>query len=322
MKYDKKLYGGMTFNIREDSGDERYAISQQYAWEWSLKITSINEDDSGIYMCKVGHVVIKKFEIIVRVPPRIKEDQSHSQVNLKEGQSVVFSCFATGTPKPNISWFALDPIDKQLKPIHEQSGSYLRIENVTRHTPRNYQCRASNNIPPSDTRNLTFSIEFAPEIEIRTKMDYEQNVMTLNCTITAFPLTNRNFWRKDGNYIDEDSKFAIENLRVDEFTVTSQLRINYYNQYDQGLYECTAENDLRVSKVVYNLQGFIEPVNLIPIGSSIDSKSSSDHTGKHRQPQLQPKNRKFFTKTRISADKFDSDNTASIRKFQFNISST
>ena len=53
-------------DIRGDSDDDRFEIGQQYAWEWSLKINSINEDDSGIYVCKAGNTIIKQYEIIVR----------------------------------------------------------------------------------------------------------------------------------------------------------------------------------------------------------------------------------------------------------------
>ena len=128
-----------------------------------------------MYVCKVGSTVIKKFEIIVRVPPRINHQQQHQQQHqpkrVREGESVEFSCFATGTPRPNITWFQVnaDAADNgvdhaasalSLSPLPQFSGSsFMRVENVTRRTARLYQCRASNNIPPSDTRNFTFSVE-------------------------------------------------------------------------------------------------------------------------------------------------------------------
>ena len=144
--------------IREDSDDERFEIGQQYAWEWSLKINSINEDDSGIYFCKVGNTIIKQFEIVVRVPPRIKDESIQMPKSVREGDGVQLSCFASGTPKPNITWFVLNQLDSTFRLLSE-TGNYLRVENVTRYSPRKYQCRASNNIPPSDTRNLTFAVE-------------------------------------------------------------------------------------------------------------------------------------------------------------------
>lgn len=157
IKYDSKVMSSGS-DIREDGDDERYEIGQQYAWEWSLKINSINEDDSGIYVCKVSNVIIKQFEIIVRVPPRIKEDLLQLQRSVKEGGTIEFSCFASGTPRPNITWFVINQNDQSLR-LLPQSGNYLKIENVTRYSPRRYQCKASNNIPPSDTRNFTFTVE-------------------------------------------------------------------------------------------------------------------------------------------------------------------
>jgi hypothetical protein len=164
IKYDSKTLNTGGMDIREDTDDERFEIGQQYAWEWSLKINAINEDDTAVYVCKVGSTVIKRFEIIVRVPPRIKDDPTGAALlgpkKAREGDTVEFSCFASGTPRPNITWFVISPVDHTLRQLPQNSGSnYLRIENVTRLTPRRYQCRASNNIPPSDTRNFTYSIE-------------------------------------------------------------------------------------------------------------------------------------------------------------------
>lgn len=282
IKYDNKVLSSGSA-IREDSDDERFEIGQQYAWEWSLKINSINEDDSGLYFCKVANTIIKKFEIVVRVPPRIKDDLMPVKKSVREGDSVEFACFASGTPKPNITWYVYSASEQSFKML-PHAGSYLKVDNVNRYTPRRYQCRAFNNIPPSDTRNLTFSVEFAPEIEIQSKLDTSQNSMTLNCTINAYPLTNVNFWRKDGNFILNDLKRQIKNIKVDDSLFVSQLTIKNYNDADQGLYECTAENDLRVSKIVYNLKenyNFLsrqqqqEPVVLMPIGSSNDFRDKS-----------------------------------------------
>lgn len=179
IKYDSKVLSSASgINIRGDSSDdERFEIGQQYAWEWSLKINSINEDDSGIYLCKVGSTIIKRFEIVVRVPPRIRDVNPGSSVGstgpsdstgqmlaghrqvAREGATVEFACFASGTPRPNITWYVIRG-DHSVQPMTSAAGStYLRLENVTRFTPTRYQCRASNGIPPSDTRNLTLAVE-------------------------------------------------------------------------------------------------------------------------------------------------------------------
>jgi hypothetical protein len=246
----------------EGDDDDRFETAQQYAWEWSLKINAINEDDAGVYYCKVGNIIIQQYEIIVRVPPRIKDDLNNNNNGLiyhhkilREGEGTQFSCFATGVPKPNITWYSISNEDQSLKLLPVQTGSYLTLENLTRYSPKKYQCKASNNIPPSDTRNFSITVEFAPEIEIQSKFDRFKNAIVLNCTIKALPLTNKFFWRKDGNYIQENIKNEIRNVRLNEFTLIAQLIIKHYNELDFGLYECLAENDLRVSKLVYTLQG-------------------------------------------------------------------
>ena len=90
---------------------------------------------------------------------------------------------------------------------------------------------------------------------MHSKLDRELGTLVLNCTINAFPLTNRLFWRKDGNYVSPSVRHEIRNLRISENLLVSQLLIKSYDdRADQGLYECTAENDLRVAKVVYSLR--------------------------------------------------------------------
>lgn len=121
----------------------------------------------------MGNTIIKRFEIVVRVPPRIRDNngsplsatgldlqqtQPHRQI-AREGATVEFACFATGTPRPNITWYVIRAEQSATPQLLAHSGTYLRIENVTRLTPTRYQCRASNGIPPSDTRNLTLSVE-------------------------------------------------------------------------------------------------------------------------------------------------------------------
>lgn len=186
------------------------------------------------------------------MPPRIKDDPVQSNKIAREGSNVEFACFSVGTPKPNITWYVIGNSDQtdmiEMLPF---TGTYLRLDNVTRFTPRRYQCRASNGIPPSDTRNLTLTVEcrhfyiyilfiqplnhstvklelffkVAPEIEIQAKYNPVNTMMNLNCTVRANPLTNNNFWRKDGNYITNGIKYQVNNLRLDEYTVVSMLYI-------------------------------------------------------------------------------------------------
>ncbi len=65
----------------------------------------------------------------------------------------------------------------------------------------------------------------APEIEIKSKYDNYLNEFSLNCTINAYPLTNKYFWRKDGRFLNENAKHTISNLIVNEYTIVSLLKI-------------------------------------------------------------------------------------------------
>ena len=179
--------------------------------------------------------------MLIIVPPRIRDD-SNEQIDrvYKEGDSLKLSCFASGTPKPNITWFSINESTQTLTNLH-LNENYLTIKNITRDTPRYYQCRASNGIPPNDNRNYTFKIRckclkfqqqflkvfnlVAPEIEIASKLNRDSHEMQLNCTINAYPLLNKYFWRKNGNYISENMKYKIENVIVNDYKIISKLVI-------------------------------------------------------------------------------------------------
>ena len=53
-------------------------------------VNSINEDDSGIYFCKVGNTVIQQFEIIVRGKTRPKAGFCDEALKLIESYVVCF----------------------------------------------------------------------------------------------------------------------------------------------------------------------------------------------------------------------------------------
>lgn len=104
------------------------------------------------------------FNFYFKVPPRIRDDtndansgSSNKDRVYKEGDQIKFSCFATGTPKPNISWFAINDTSQSLINLN-QNDNYLIIDNITRNTPKNFQCRASNGLPPNDRRNFTYRL--------------------------------------------------------------------------------------------------------------------------------------------------------------------
>ena len=112
----------------------------------------VNLDSLKVLFSKILILTKKK------VPPRIKDDLMPTKKKVREGESVEFACFASGTPKPNITWYIFNQAEQNFKPM-AHTGNHLKIDNVNRYSSRRYQCRASNNIPPSDTRNLTFSVE-------------------------------------------------------------------------------------------------------------------------------------------------------------------
>ena len=68
---------------------------------WTLTLRNVQTTDRGPYMCQVNSTPVKSqvayLEVVI--PPRIKDDQSSTDVAVPEGGSVKLHCKAVGFPE-------------------------------------------------------------------------------------------------------------------------------------------------------------------------------------------------------------------------------
>lgn len=88
--------------------DSRFALRyDQASTTYTLQIKDIQETDAGIYLCQVVISTVNKItaevDLQVRRPPIILDTSTQSIV-ASEGKSVQMECYASGYPKPTISW--------------------------------------------------------------------------------------------------------------------------------------------------------------------------------------------------------------------------
>ncbi|GFQ66686.1 lachesin [Trichonephila clavata] len=103
----------LTLHDRVITRNPRYRITHNNFRTWWLQILNVNESDSGHYMCQVNTSPMKMLvgTIQVVVPPRISENMTSSDTDVREGSDVSLRCQASGSPSPQIKWRREDEKD-------------------------------------------------------------------------------------------------------------------------------------------------------------------------------------------------------------------
>ncbi|KAK2497112.1 hypothetical protein MC885_006692 [Smutsia gigantea] len=114
----------------------------------SLFLATVSPADSGDYWCQSTNEagsVSRRAELVVYVPPSIREDRRGANVSGVAGQSLTLECDAKGSPAPEVVWL------KNGQPIPKADSHHLLDGARALHFPRIqegdsglYSCRAEN----------------------------------------------------------------------------------------------------------------------------------------------------------------------------------
>ncbi|XP_063920054.1 hemicentin-2-like [Zophobas morio] len=110
----------------------------------SLEISNLHAQDTGEYECKAMDTKQNspkiRHKVILNVPPQIELLAAKDNVTiLKNGDTLILICKASGSPKPVISWHK-GPSKFDIQ------GDVLEIPNVKHHDGGTYKCVADNKI--------------------------------------------------------------------------------------------------------------------------------------------------------------------------------
>ncbi|KAK3593791.1 hypothetical protein CHS0354_014331 [Potamilus streckersoni] len=236
----------LTMEDRRVIFDQRISVERPYTRDWNLHIRGVKHSDSGEYMCQINTspVKIKKVILYVSEPAKIIGQMSAGDQVVQEGEKVILWCNVTGIPPPRVTWFRKSIHNKNAaKEAIGNEGEVLIIHNITRYCDDVYECVASNDIEPADSREMKVTVEFQPEVELFTKrMSQSKGRETiLDCKITANP-HGFNIWRKEGKDIQASHKYGIQVFDEDAYSKTLSLRIGNIDDRDFGEYTCVAQN--------------------------------------------------------------------------------
>ncbi|OXA64657.1 Lachesin [Folsomia candida] len=74
--------------------------------QWNLHIRPVKPQDEGCYMCQLNTAVMKKQVgcLSVNVSPTIIDEETSTDLTVREGENVTLVCKATGRPPPKVTW--------------------------------------------------------------------------------------------------------------------------------------------------------------------------------------------------------------------------
>ncbi|XP_063590575.1 neurotrimin-like isoform X2 [Penaeus indicus] len=228
----------------------RFSLARNDHKHWYLKISDVRSSDRGQYMCQVNSdpMINQVGYLDVQVPPDIIDEESSSEVTVKEGHDVTLVCRARGSPKPVISWKREDGGRIDLNNginLRVTNSEVLHIPSVSRLHMGAYLCIASNEVPPSVSKRIMLNVQFQPVLWIPNQLVGVALGMsvTLECHTEAFP-RSINYWTDDkGKMILSSGRFDTV-VTENSYRAYMRLKIKNVQPEDYMSYGCYAKNSL------------------------------------------------------------------------------
>ncbi|KAK2704653.1 lachesin-like isoform X1 [Artemia franciscana] len=237
----------------------RVSVTHSGPHIWNLHISSVREEDAGTYMCQINTDPMKSqvAHLDITVSPDILDDETPSEVTVKEGESVRLTCKANGQPQPKITWRREDQKELTEVRFKDEKGSWqysrsgfiegevIKWQAVSRHQMGAYLCIANNGVPPSVSKRIMVSVMFVPSVKVKSQLIGvpKGSKVIIECEIQSSPKPIT-FWTKDGEIIVTNQRLTLDETQISnhDYHYVLSLRIQGFVPSDSGKYECHAKN--------------------------------------------------------------------------------
>ncbi|CAH3155120.1 unnamed protein product [Pocillopora meandrina] len=207
----------------------------------TLVIRQATFKDKGYYECTAKNdygEAKASFWIDVTVFPQIIKPPLNQSVT--EGNSVNFSCRATGVPTPTLVWvFNNGDLPSGINQFNHKGESFLEFLSVTKGMEGTYKCEAKNK---ANTTSSSATLRVYGKASVQVFPDQYPAItagdnLTLTCNVNDETINVT--WKKDGDSPPERAKI---DTRFDDkkstFAVTEVVK------EDSGVYSCEGRNKL------------------------------------------------------------------------------
>ncbi|KAK7600914.1 hypothetical protein V9T40_008355 [Parthenolecanium corni] len=229
---------------------------------WILRVTRVQQEDRGYYMCQVNTnpIISQVGYLQVTVPPVFVNDDSTSTatVVVRENQNLTLSCRAQGFPTPKIAWKREDGMDIVLNRKHKGpvfSGELLQFERISRTDMGGYLCIAANGVPPALIKRIYINVEFSPMVLVPNQLiaGTVGSSIVIECQTEANPVAAIN-WIYNDQFLKISSKYNIYTTQSSYWTYT-KLEIHAVDKNDFGEYTCLSKNTFGETEGTIRLYG-------------------------------------------------------------------
>ncbi|RNA20098.1 limbic system-associated membrane isoform X1 [Brachionus plicatilis] len=222
----------LALNSNRVSSDARIGTkcSSNMAPCWSLVITSVQESDTGFYVCQTNAMQNKYVYLDVMVPPMLMTQYPLERIDVNHSSHFTLTCEFYGKPEPLIKWYKYhNGVQKEMEKFRGMNKIDLMIH---KDSPNEFECVADNSIPPTvNPPMITF-------LNGKLFQKLSEQVI-LDCRISSNPKSEISWFRGETKIVNSN-KFIIENLDHSN----SRLYINNLAKEDFSDYYCRAENVL------------------------------------------------------------------------------
>ncbi|XP_050522748.1 lachesin-like isoform X2 [Daktulosphaira vitifoliae] len=239
----------LSIHHRMVTENSRITLSYNDHRTWFLHIRNVQETDRGWYMCQINTepMTSQKGYLQVVAPPKIIEEESSTDLVVKEGSDLILQCKSKGYPEPYIMWRREDGQDINYNgvTVNVVDGEQLSIKKISRLHMGTYLCVASNGVPPARSKRINVTVHFPPMLMISNQLEGTRRGLhtKLECHTEANPISINYWMNQHGDMIVSDSKFTDEKIRTG-YICKMILHISNVSYEDFSSYKCVAVNAL------------------------------------------------------------------------------
>ncbi|GIY96904.1 lachesin [Caerostris extrusa] len=212
------------------------------------------------------------------IPPKIDEEYTSSDTDVREGGDVILRCRATGSPTPKIKWRREDQKDipaglklgsgmHGVLEHHQSESSTYGGLSLHRYQRCTTVCKQENHAQ----RKLRPPMIWIPNQLVGAPLDTE---VVLDCGLESHPKSVTYWTKEEGVMILSNAKY--NSMLIDSGTYKSKmnLRIRDLKPDDYGAYTCVAKNSLGETEGTIKLYEIPRPTSTSSPAPQYTSKMS------------------------------------------------
>ncbi|XP_024082123.1 lachesin-like isoform X2 [Cimex lectularius] len=274
--------------------NNRLSVTHNGHNTWKLKVSNVQKNDSGTYMCQINTDPMRSQmgHLEVVIPPDVLNEDGGDDHVTTEGGSIRLRCRATGIPEPKVTWRREDSRNiiirhdgSSKEVVRTFEGELLELSNIQRTEMGSYLCIASNGVPPSVSKRIIVQVHFHPMVKVPNQLVAAPigSDVNIQCYVETSPKAMHNWHKESGEKLMDSNKYEMEEVIINEYTLIMNLTIRTLEKRDFGSYLCSSVNALGKAEGIVRLQElFVMKTTAAPI-ANIPEGSGTRNRKKHKE---------------------------------------